>query len=95
MMTFQNPCISGVFGWGYNLNTSNVSVTCVRQLNFMFVLCNFLSLENQDVPWKKMTSELSLAGGYRRLSRVVCLHDTSVYCTCLSVVLIAFGFGLD
>ena len=36
-------CISGVFGWDFNIITSKVFVTCVRQLNTVF-LFNFLSL---------------------------------------------------
>ena len=37
----NNLCISGVFGWDFNLITSNLFVTCVRQLNTMFVLYLF------------------------------------------------------
>ena len=32
-----NRCISGVCGWDFNLITSKVFVTCVRQLNTIFV----------------------------------------------------------
>ena len=33
----DNRCISGVFGWDFNLILSKVFVTCVRQLNTIFV----------------------------------------------------------
>ena len=34
----DNRCIYGVFGWDFNLILSKVFVTCVRQLNTIFVL---------------------------------------------------------
>ena len=33
----DNQCISGVFDWDFNLIFSKVFVTCVRQLNTIFV----------------------------------------------------------
>ena len=36
-MSIHNLCDSGVFDWDFNLITSKVFVTCVRQLNTMFV----------------------------------------------------------
>ena len=27
--------------------------------------------------------------------KVICLHDTFVYCACISFVFVAFDFGLD
>ena len=37
MIIYNNICISGVFGWDYNLIISKGFVTCVHQLNTMFV----------------------------------------------------------
>ena len=47
----DNRCISGVFGWDFNLILSKVFVTCVRQLNtiFVFYLIFFL-YEFENVP---------------------------------------------
>ena len=33
----DNRCISGVFGWDFNLMFSKVFITCVRQLHTIFV----------------------------------------------------------
>ena len=37
----HNRCISDVFGWDFNLILSKVFVTCVRQLNTIFVFIYF------------------------------------------------------
>ena len=37
----DNRCISGVFVWDFNLILSKFFVTCVRQLNTIFVFIFF------------------------------------------------------
>ena len=37
----DNRCISDECGWDFNLITSNVFVSCVRQLNTIFVFIQF------------------------------------------------------
>ena len=69
----DNLCISGVFGWDFNLITSNVFVTYVRQFNF-------LSLENRN--WFSALSPFGAVVSF--LVGVICLSDASVYCACLS-----------
>ena len=50
----DNLGISGVCGWDFNFITSKVFVTCVRQLNTLFIyLFFFLSLCNRGCPQEK------------------------------------------
>ena len=45
----DNRCISGVFGWEFNLILSKVFVTCVRQLNTIFVFI-YLFMNSRTSP---------------------------------------------
>ena len=69
----DNRCISGVNGWDFNLILSKVFVTCVRQLNTIFVFIQFSFFMNSRtspgqvffgvVPCKNVVYQI-----------VICLH---------------------
>ena len=91
----DNRCISGVFGWDFNLRTSKHFVTCVRQLNtvrfyFIYFLYDIEGCPQGNHPGKwfsALSPETAVIGVS---GKVVYFHYTTVYCACLSVVLVAF-----
>ena len=100
----DNCCISGVFGWDFNLILSKVFVACARQLNF--IQFSFFMMSPREVVFGVVpgkNDELCPREGGLSSSclspvktiigvpgKMVYLHYTTVYCAYLSVVLVAF-----